>query len=53
MTDYDDLFDQTAATDSLFRDKSALDPLAEPEEVVARDRQQQRLAQLLSGIHEG
>lgn len=53
MTDYDDLFARTAATNSLFTDKSTLDPLAEPEEVVAREAQQERLAQLLSGVHEG
>ena len=36
MTDYDDLFDATAPNDSVFADKSALDPLAEPDDVVAR-----------------
>jgi len=53
MTDYDDLFTRTVATDSLFTDKSALDPLAEPEQVVAREAQQERLARLLSGVQEG
>jgi hypothetical protein len=28
MTDYDDLFARTAATERLFTDKSTLDPLA-------------------------
>ena len=44
MTDYDELFDQTAPTESVFADKSALDSLAEPEEIVAREAQQARLA---------
>ena len=44
MADYDDLFDQTAPTESVFVDKWALDPLAEPDEIVAREDQQARLA---------
>ena len=34
MSKYDDLFDATAPDDSVFADKSALDPLAEPDEIV-------------------
>lgn len=49
---YDALFDETAPDDSVFSDKSALDPLAEPDEIVARDAQEQQLARLLNGIHE-
>ena len=48
MTDYDELFDQTAPEESVFADKSAFDPLAEPEEIVAREDQQTRLARLLN-----
>ena len=53
MTRCDDLFDATAPDDSFFTDKGALDPLAEPDEVVARDEQEQQLARLLNGIREG
>ncbi|WP_336361970.1 Cdc6/Cdc18 family protein [Halalkalicoccus salilacus] len=50
---YDDLFDETAPSDSVFADKSALDPLAEPDEIIARDKQERELATILNGIHEG
>jgi len=53
MTDYDDLFAATAAADSLFADKRALDPLRAPAEIVAREPQQRQLARLLNGVHEG
>jgi orc1/cdc6 family replication initiation protein len=53
MTDYDDLFAATAPDDNIFTDKSALDPLAEPERIVARESQQEELARLLQGVHEG
>jgi cell division control protein 6 len=53
MDDYDDLFDETAPTDSVFADKGALDPLAEPDEVISREEQERRLASLLNGVHEG
>lgn len=39
MSRYDDLFDATASTDSVFADKGALDPLADPTEIRARDSQ--------------
>ncbi|WP_336343322.1 Cdc6/Cdc18 family protein [Halalkalicoccus ordinarius] len=50
---YDDLFDETAPADSVFADKGALDPLAEPDEIIARDEQERELATILNGIHEG
>ena len=50
MTDYDDLFAETAPEHRLFADKSALDPLQDPDAVVAREDQQRRLATLLNGI---
>jgi orc1/cdc6 family replication initiation protein len=53
MTDYDELFAETAAADSLFADKQALDPLREPDQIVAREPQQRQLARLLNGVHEG
>jgi orc1/cdc6 family replication initiation protein len=53
MTDYDDLFAETAPDDSVFVDKGALDPLAEPDEILARDAQEAQLATLLNGVHEG
>jgi cell division control protein 6 len=53
MSDYDDLFDATAPDDSVFADKGALDPLSDPEEIVARKDQQRKLATLLNGVHEG
>ncbi|MFP9191228.1 hypothetical protein ACLI4Q_06135 [Natrialbaceae archaeon A-CW1-1] len=37
MSKYDDLFEATAPDDSVFADKSALDPLQAPAEIVARD----------------
>lgn len=53
MTEYDDLFEDTATSDSVFADKSALDPLAEPDEIVARESQEREIASLLQGVHEG
>ncbi|WP_336361918.1 Cdc6/Cdc18 family protein [Halalkalicoccus salilacus] len=53
MTRYDDLFDEATAGDSVFADKSALDPLAEPEEVVPRTEQEQQVARILAGVTEG
>jgi cell division control protein 6 len=53
MSEYDDLFEETAPADSVFADKRALGPLAEPEEIVARDEQERTLTRLLNGIHEG
>ena len=53
MSKYDDLFDETAPANSVFIDKGVLDPLAEPEEIVARDEQECELATILNGIHEG
>lgn len=34
MSRYDDLFDDVRIDSSVFADKSVLDPLAEPEEIV-------------------
>ncbi|QCS42029.1 Cdc6/Cdc18 family protein [Natrinema versiforme] len=53
MRDYDDLFDETAPTESVFADKRALDPLAAPTEVHAREGQERALATILNGIHDG
>ena len=53
MSKYDDLFDNTAPDESVFADKSALDPLAPPAEIIARDDQEQQLATILNGVHEG
>ena len=53
MTKYDDLFDDTRPARSVFADKGALDPLADPDEIVARDAQERHLARLLNGVHEG
>lgn len=53
MTDYDDLFESVAVEDSVFGDKGALDPLAEPDEIIAREDQERRLATILNGVHEG
>lgn len=51
MTDYDDLFAETAPEHRIFADKSALDPLQDPDAVVAREDQQRRLATLLNGVN--
>lgn len=53
MTDYEELFSETAPDQDIFADKSALDPLQEPERVVARDDQQRELAALLNGLKTG
>ncbi|WP_339104205.1 AAA family ATPase [Haloterrigena salinisoli] len=53
MSKYDDLFDATAPADSVFADKGALDPLAEPEEIYARTGQERELATILNGVHDG
>lgn len=53
MTDYDTLFAETASNNRIFADKSALDPLQDPKDVVARTAQQRRLATLLNGIDSG
>ncbi|MDG5820247.1 AAA family ATPase [Natronococcus sp. A-GB7] len=53
MGKYDELFDEVTADESLFREKGALDPLAEPDEIHARDAQERELASLLAGVHEG
>jgi archaeal cell division control protein 6 len=53
MGKYDDLFDETAPDESVFADKGALDPLAEPDEITAREDQERQLATILNGIDEG
>jgi cell division control protein 6 len=53
MTNYDNLFEETAPTDSVFTDKRALDPLAEPEEIAARTEQERTLARILNGTKDG
>jgi len=44
MTDYDDLFDDVAAADSVFADKGPLNLLVNPDDVVARNDQDQSLS---------
>ena len=53
MSKYDDLFDDTTPTDSVFADKGALDPLAKPDKIIARDEEERQLATILNGVHEG
>lgn len=53
MSKYDDLFAKTAPTESVFADKSARDPLAEPDEIIAREEQERTLARILNGVTEG
>jgi archaeal cell division control protein 6 len=53
MTKYDDLFETTTPRESVFADKRALDPLSEPEKIVAREAQECELATTLNGVHEG
>lgn len=53
MNRYDDLFDGTIHTDSVFANKDALNPLADPDEIIARDEQEHRLLTILNGLHEG
>ncbi|MEF8825333.1 MAG: AAA family ATPase [Halapricum sp.] len=53
MTDYDDLFAETAPEDSVFAAKAALDPLADPDAIRGREAQQRQLATILNGLGEG
>ena len=53
MSTYDDRFVDTAPDDSVFADEGALDPLTEPDAIVARDVQEREIATLLNGVHEG
>ncbi|KAB7514654.1 AAA family ATPase [Halosegnis rubeus] len=53
MTDYDDLFAETAPDESVFADKQALDPLQPPETIRGRDEHQRQLASMLNGVTEG
>ena len=53
MSKYDDLFDETAPDANCFADKGALDPLATPAEIYARDAQERELATILNGVHDG
>lgn len=51
--EYDQLFEQTAPTESVFDDKGALDPLKEPDRIISRDEQERRIATILNGALEG
>jgi cell division control protein 6 len=53
MSRYDDLFEDATVENSVFADKGALDPLAEPDKLVPRDAQEEELASLLTGVQEG
>ncbi|MFC6905870.1 Cdc6/Cdc18 family protein [Halalkalicoccus tibetensis] len=53
MSKYDDLFTAAANEDSVFIDKGALDPLTEPDEIIARDPKEAELASILNGVNEG
>ncbi|WP_265110695.1 hypothetical protein [Halosolutus halophilus] len=50
MSKYDDLFEATAPSDSVFVEKGALDPLADPAEIYACERQERALATILNGV---
>ncbi|XVH32227.1 Cdc6/Cdc18 family protein [Haloferacaceae archaeon DSL9] len=50
---YDELFAETTPEESVFVDKSALNPLESPEEVIGREKQERELAGILNGISEG
>jgi cell division control protein 6 len=52
MSRYEDIFEETASKNSVFRDKSALDPLAEPPELIPRPEQEQRIATLLQVVQD-
>ncbi|WP_265112541.1 Cdc6/Cdc18 family protein [Halosolutus halophilus] len=52
MSKYDELFAATAPDDSVFVDKRVLDPLADPDEIHAREEQEHELATMLNGVHE-
>ncbi|MFB1066340.1 Cdc6/Cdc18 family protein [Natrinema sp. H-ect4] len=53
MSKYDDLFTDAAPETSVFADKGALDPLATPAEIHAREGQERELAAILTGIDDG
>jgi archaeal cell division control protein 6 len=53
MDKYDVLFDEVKPDKRILRERGALDPLADPDEIHARDAQERELAALLAGVHEG
>jgi len=53
MSKYDDLFADAAPDESVFADKGALDPLAAPAEIYARESHERDLATILTGVHDG
>ena len=53
MSRYDDLFNDASADNSVFRDKSELDPLTEPAEIAPRSKQERALATILTTVTEG
>jgi len=53
MSKYDDLFADAAPDESVFADKGALDPLADPADIHARETQERDLATILTGVHDG
>jgi hypothetical protein len=52
MSRYDNLFSEVSADRSVFADKSTLDPLAEPGEIIPWTDQERALASILIGITE-
>jgi archaeal cell division control protein 6 len=44
MAHYDDLFSETEPKNSVVRDKGALNPLVDPDEVIAREDQERQFA---------
>ena len=49
MSEHDDLLEKSAPDESPFADKGTPDPLADPEQIHARDAQERDLATLLDG----
>lgn len=50
---YDELFNEKNKQDSVFKDKSQLDPLKQPDKITSREKQEKQLANILNSIHEG
>ncbi|MDZ7746848.1 MAG: AAA family ATPase [Halobacteriales archaeon] len=53
MTNYDDLFAETAPDGRIFADKQALDPLQSPDTIRGREDQERQIAGILNGVTEG
>lgn len=50
---YEKMFDELEEKESVFLDKSELDPLKEADEIIEREDKEKKIAQFLNGINQG